>query len=208
MIPSVEYATLFQYSPRGHSEMAIRSRNLKDAIKGGNIEILRNLIFRVISEKKDAISNFLHKNVTLIPVPRSSPLRPSSLWPSLEIANLLAALQLGIVAPCLKRRYRINPSSLFSDAEQRPSIAEQYDSLEVEDCTTTQNITLVDDIITIGRTCIAAASRISEKFPNANIRIFTLLQTKGLELDLDSYVNFQVNSITYNASSCKCTRHQ
>jgi len=41
-------------------------------------------------------------------------------------------------------------------------------------------LVLVDDVITKGRTILAAAIRLHEAFPNADIRAFALVRTKGL----------------------------
>lgn len=40
-------------------------------------------------------------------------------------------------------------------------------------------LTLVDDVVTRGRTLLAAAARLSEVFPAAEIRAFALLRTLG-----------------------------
>jgi hypothetical protein len=92
MLNSVDYATILQYSPRGTSEISIKSRKLKDAIKGGRIENLKNRISEVISENNNKLKDFLNEGVTLIPIPRSSPIRESDLWPAFEIAKMLSLL--------------------------------------------------------------------------------------------------------------------
>jgi hypoxanthine phosphoribosyltransferase len=40
-------------------------------------------------------------------------------------------------------------------------------------------ILLVDDVITKGRTLLAAAARLQEQFPHADIRAFALIRTLG-----------------------------
>jgi adenine/guanine phosphoribosyltransferase-like PRPP-binding protein len=42
------------------------------------------------------------------------------------------------------------------------------------------SLVLVDDVITKGRTLLAAAARLHEAFPAADIRAFALLRTMGL----------------------------
>ena len=45
---------------------------------------------------------------------------------------------------------------------------------------TPENVVLIDDVVTKGRTLLAAATRLHEAFPGAQIRAFALLRTMGL----------------------------
>jgi predicted amidophosphoribosyltransferase len=204
MLDSVNYLTLLQYSPRGKTELSVRSKQVKDTIKAGRIGQYKIRISQLVDEYKAQVSVFLNKNITLVPTPRSSILRESDLWPALEICKLLESLQLGIIAPCLLRREAIRKSSLFYGGDQRPSIAEQYNSMSVQDYVPTENITLVDDVFTLGRTSIAGASRLAEKFPNATVRIFALIRTRSFAPEIDNILNVEVGSLSYNSSNGKC----
>ena len=42
------------------------------------------------------------------------------------------------------------------------------------------SVVLIDDVVTKGRTLLAAATRLQEAFPEADIRAFALLRTQGL----------------------------
>jgi predicted amidophosphoribosyltransferase len=207
MLDVVEYLTLLQYSPRGKSMVSMTSKKVKDTIKAGRIEHWRKRIGEIAEANRDIISPFLNPDVTLVPVPRSSITRENDLWPSLEICKLLESLELGIVAPCLIRQQAIRKSSLSYNADQRPSIEEQFNSMAVENYVPTQNITLVDDVLTLGRTSIAGASRLAEKFPSATIRSFSLIKTRGFVDDIDDILNVETGTITYNPASGKCTRN-
>jgi hypothetical protein len=79
----------------------------------------------------------------------------------------------------------------------------------VQNFVPTSNLTLVDDVLTLGRTSIAGASRLAEKFPNPSIRVFSLIQTKGIgpDLDIESLINIETGSITYNHQTGKCRHH-
>lgn len=46
------------------------------------------------------------------------------------------------------------------------------------------NIVLIDDIVTKGRTLMAAAARVRETFPEARIRAFALVRTMGLDAEM------------------------
>lgn len=206
MLDAIDYATILQYSPRGKSEKSVKSRTVKDTIKAGRIGQYKKRVSQIITDNQDQLSPFLNKDVTLVPAPRSSITRESDLWPALEICKLLASLELGIVAPCLIRHQAVRKSHLFYNAEQRPSIAEQYDSMAVKDYVPTENITLIDDVLTMGRTSIAGSSRLAEKFPNATVRLFALIRTMGFVPDIDDILNVQLGTVTYNDFTGKCTR--
>ena len=210
MLDSFSYATIFQYSPNGNSEIAKKSKFLPGLIKGGRVESLRPAIIRIVSEYEELLSDFLNENVTLVPTPRSSLIQKGQLWPALEIAKLLESLNLGVLATCLQRVSRINRSSLYPAAYDRPSVKEQYDTMAVSDYIPTENITLIDDFMTLGRTTCGGTSRLAEKFPKATIRAFALVQTKGLKSnrDIKEIENVYTNVITYNPYTGKCTRHQ
>jgi phosphoribosylpyrophosphate synthetase len=47
-----------------------------------------------------------------------------------------------------------------------------------------RRVVLMDDIITRGRTLLAAAARVREALPDTQIRAFALLRTMGLISDL------------------------
>jgi predicted amidophosphoribosyltransferase len=207
MLDLLNFANLLQYSPRGSSDISKRSKKVTDAIKGGRINEHAPRFKEIISEHSEFLKEFLNKEVTLIPMPRSSPTRESDLWPAYEIAKMLASFNLGNVSTCLKRSYAIRKSSLFYKGDERPSIEEQYNSMQVDNFVPSSNITLIDDVITIGRTSIAAASRLSDKFPNASIRLFVLIRTMGLISEIDTIKKVEIGTITYNHGSGKCIRN-
>jgi orotate phosphoribosyltransferase-like protein len=49
----------------------------------------------------------------------------------------------------------------------------------------TERIVIVDDVITKGSTALAAASRLAEIYPDADMKVFALVRTKGLVPDID-----------------------
>jgi hypothetical protein len=122
--------------------------------------------------------------VVLIPAPGSSPAQGAG-----RVAERLAwcLKELGLAAevwPVLRRRYAVRKSA-FAPAGERPSVREHYASFAVDaryglaakagGCR--MRLTLVDDVITRGRTLLAAAARVREVFPEAELRAFALLRT-------------------------------
>ena len=209
MLSTVDYASLLQYSPRGNLDISATSRKVKNIIKAGRIgtENFTTRISEIFIQYQVQLTPFLNKEVTLVPTPRSSPIREGDMWPALEICKMLSLMGGGTVATCLARHTAIRKSSLYFHGDDRPSIDEQYDSMSVEDYVPTANITLVDDVLTLGRTTIAAASRLAEKFPLATIRVFAMIKTKGLTTDIETIRNVEVGTITYNDYSKKCSRN-
>jgi hypothetical protein len=131
----------------------------------------------------------------LVPVPGSAPLQRAD-WVGERLAWCLKELGLGAgVWPLLRRRYAVKKSA-FAAADKRPSVFEHYASFAVDlglggDGLVAQRsaesatggrglrLILVDDVITRGRTLLAAASRLRDSFPCAQIRAFALLRTLG-----------------------------
>jgi hypothetical protein len=138
----------------------------------------------------------------LVPVPGSStgPQAPtrrepldahrtvSPLWAAERLACALRGIGLGAsVWHGLRRVSAVRKSATALNAE-RPTVRQHYDSFAV---TTSppgpaipQRFVLVDDVITKGRTIFAAALRLHDAFPNADIRAFALVRTMGFVQDV------------------------
>jgi hypoxanthine phosphoribosyltransferase len=68
---------------------------------------------------------------------------------------------------------------------ERPTVQQHYQSFAVRPTAkAAKNILLVDDVITKGRTLAAAAMRMQEAFPKADVRAFALIRTMGFVLDV------------------------
>jgi hypothetical protein len=133
--------------------------------------------------------------VVLVPVPGSACARGAS-WVGERLAWCLKEVGLAAeVWPVLQRRYAVRKSA-FAPAGERPSVLEHYASFAIERARSVHSsigpgalaserrgeqlrLTLVDDVITRGRTLLAAAERLREAYPGAQIRAFALLRTLG-----------------------------
>jgi len=128
--------------------------------------------------------------VVLVPVPGSAPLQRAD-WVGARLAWCLKEVGLAAeVWPILQRRLAVTKSA-FAAVGQRPSVLEHYASFAVEHSLPGRalvrqcagagglQLTLVDDVITRGRTLLAAARRLHEAFPSAKISALALLRTLG-----------------------------
>jgi hypothetical protein len=137
----------------------------------------------------------------LVPVPGSSkarqaPLGPKPLhtragsppWAAERLACALRGIGLGAaVWDGLRRVLPVRKSATALNAE-RPTVRQHYDSFAVTreppNSPRPERIVLVDDVVTKGRTIFAAALRLHEAFPNADIRAFALVRTMGFLPDI------------------------
>ena len=63
-----------------------------------------------------------------------------------------------------------------------------------------RRITVVDDVLTRGATTIAVASRLADRYPNADIRVFALMRTERIN-DLTGVAKPPVGVLKYDAES-------
>lgn len=192
------YGTFANYSPRGSSELSENSRKICGAIKAGKINLLETAVPILRQERAAILQPFLDARVTLVPVPKSAPLVEGALWPSRVICDVLRSNGFGMdVAPFLVRARAVRRSST-SPAAERPLWIEHFESIEVDPAPLFQPkcITLVDDVLTMGRTSYACAERLREVFPDTEIRIFAMIRTQGLIPDIERFVDPSVGTIT------------
>jgi len=141
------------------------------------------------------------KTTVLVPVPGSSisPEAPPRhepphvrVAPTPWIAERLGCVLQGIglggsVWTGLRRVLPVRKSATALNAD-RPTVRQHYDSFaittELPHPRLAERLVLVDDVITKGRTIFAAALRLHEAFPNADIRAFALVRTMGFVADI------------------------
>lgn len=142
---------------------------------------------------------FCPKNV-LVPIPGSAPRPPGfvSVTEHLALALLKEGLGHGIWLGL--RRVRAVRKSATAVPGSRPTVAHHFDSFAVEPAPSLmQQLLLIDDVVTKGRTLLAAAARLREAFPNAQIRAFALLRTMGMSAGVDRLLEPCVGEIRWRA---------
>jgi hypothetical protein len=207
LLSELPYGTFANYSPRGTSDLSQRSKSICGHIKAGKVELIESALPGLQDPGAADLAPFLNPEVTLVPVPRSAPLAEGALWPAKVIADILARAGLGGgVLPCIERVTAVRKSS-SSPATERPSVGEHYESLGVQDqLLKPARITLVDDVLTQGRTMVACALRLLDVFPGAEVRGFAIIRTQGFVDNVEKIVEPSTGVIHYYENSGKTFR--
>lgn len=200
-----EYATFANYSPRGRQELSERSRILCGQIKNGNRATILNAIPVFKSNNCSVLEPFLNSDRVLVPVPRSSPLVEGALWPTKTISEVLVSEGFGkSINSMVERVLAVKKSSLQTGADNRPSCEDHYNSLRVvPEIITPTKITLIDDVISLGRTTYSCAWRLREAYPECDIKIFAMMRTRGFSPDIENLVEPNVAILHYNSETGK-----
>jgi predicted amidophosphoribosyltransferase len=147
------------------------------------------------------IEHLFHDRVTLVPTPKSSILLRNALWPAQRLCNAIAAAGLAnSVLECLQRSVAVRKSA-FAPRGERPTPQTHFESMEVRGAlaTATDEILVVDDIVTKGATLLAAVSLVGAALPQATVRGFAVVRTKGFVQDIESIVEPRAGTIVLTA---------
>jgi hypothetical protein len=186
MIERVVFASCYAYSPAGASAICARSRLLRALLKEGDAHFMNKYAVRVRqqTEAASALAGFFLSGDLLVPVPRSAP-KAGGTWAAAELACALVREGVGCATwPGLRRISAVRKSATAAKG-WRPTVARHYDSfrLELPDLRP-GSVVLIDDVITKGRTLLAAAACVREALPDVQVRAFALLRTLGLIPDI------------------------
>jgi hypothetical protein len=181
------FAACYVYSPKGESEVSQRSRQLCARVKSGSTKWLRSYAAAVHQEVTHArrFLEFFGDHTVLVPIPEYRLSGHTTFWAARRIA--LAFQETGLAEEVWTGLRRVNSVERSSSAWmwERPTVQQHYQSFAIIPSSKPPNkILLVDDVITKGRTFTAAAMRMREAFPDAEIRAFALVRTMGFVLDV------------------------
>jgi predicted amidophosphoribosyltransferase len=181
VIRRLAYASCYVYSPTGEGAICERSRLLRALLKEGNAHFMVKYALRVHqqAEQCSQLTGFFRDSDVLVPVPRSST-KSRGTWVAADLARALVQEGLGTMAwPGLHRVCTV-PKSATAAPGARPTVSCHFESFLMEPSSVDPaSVVLIDDVITKGRTLLAAAARVREAFPHAQIRAFALLRTMG-----------------------------
>jgi hypothetical protein len=211
----LEFGSLLSYCPRGgNSEEIQLSRQIMRSIKNDSFVedppvLMSDWISSTMERRRSELpfNSLFRANSVLVPLPRSSLLQPDSLWVPERIATALVRRRFGArVLPCLTRTRAVRKSAT-SQADQRPRPTEHFESLAVQgNLGSTEDIVIVDDIVTRGHTMIGAANRLLEAFPSARIHAFAAMRTVSGWMDFSHIYDPQIGLIEYREDSDDCLR--
>src|ERR1700761_6783507 len=172
----VPFGACYAYSPKGSSETSERSRLLCSRVKNGRSGWLRTYVARAReSLASESLSELFNPYAVLVPIPKCRPAPGPSVWVAGKLAEAIRATGLGeSVWAGLRRSVAVDQSSL-AWAWQRPTVQQHFQSFTVvPPPTIPAEIILIDDVVTKGRTLLAAALRLHLTFPQTSIRAFAL----------------------------------
>jgi hypothetical protein len=182
VIHSLVYASCYVYSPAGRDAICERSRLLRALLKEGDADFMIKYALRVHQEAGPCakLAGFFDSNDVLIPVPGSTP-KVCGTWAAADLAQALVKEGLGRMAWHGLHRIVPVPKSATAPPGGRPTVSRHYDSLLMDPSPVKlTRVVLIDDVITKGRTLLAAAARVRERLPGAQVRAFALLRTMGM----------------------------
>ena len=187
LLSEVRFGAFLVYSPRGKSEVSCQSRAVRDSIKQDWPPGIAQAVERLSQEfAATPLGELLGADVTLVPAPKSSPLVAGALWPPRRIADELVrrGLAKGVI-PCVRRITPVKKSAYAAPGE-RPTPQMHFESMGVENALARPSrIAVVDDVVTKGATLLAVASHVKSLFPEAEVRVFAMLRTMGLQPDVE-----------------------
>jgi hypothetical protein len=220
---SLPFISFLQYSPKGNGSAGQKSKTFMYAIKADGpiaaknvkgewimvnaINAITNLLARE-AQKQAVLNKYFGADVTLIPIPRSTPLAAKdALWPTHRICRAFVERGLGgDIAPVLERHRPVQKSSMAKPG-QRPGPQEHYDSTRIsqgEVVLAGRRITLVDDVVTRGSSFVGMMPHVRTAFPDLEINCFALVRTQSYD-PVDQIVAPVEGVITYENGQLRRT---
>jgi hypothetical protein len=181
---SLAFGSCYIYSPRGSGYNCESSRRLCARLKLVDPRWLPVYAARVheLIVDNEGWARLFANSAVLVPVPGSS-VKRGSIWPAERLAFALRGIGLGgSVWTGIHRVLPVRKSATAVNAD-RPTVRQHYESFAITQAlphlSSRERIVLIDDVITRGRTIFAAAIRLHEAFPSADVRAFALVRTMG-----------------------------
>ena len=178
---TLSFASCYVYAPRGEGLLSAEARLLCRRVKTSDPRWLPRYAGQVaeLCARERLFAQLFTRDVWLVPVPGSTPAstRPTA---ACQLATALHELGLGSdVWPGITRHTAVTRSATAL-LGARPTVWQHYESFAIAPAPRTpRRIVLVDDVITKGRTLLAAATRLRCEFAHADVRGFAMVRTLG-----------------------------
>ena len=186
------FGACYVYSPQGVGQASARSRRVRAFLKSGDQAFLLKYARIVKGQVSNGclLSRLFDENPILVPIPGAIPRGPESPWVAERLCLALRRQGLGRSVWTGLRRVSAVRKSGTASPDERPSTWTHYNSFLVDSPPADANrILLVDDIVTKGRTLLAAATRNQETCPGARVEAFAFVRTMGLVSDVKRLVD-------------------
>jgi len=203
LLSELEYGSYLVYPTRDASEIGGKARAIVDAIKIDHGNMIKVVAGKIAAEKTVPFADILGKDAVLVPMPRKAPMKAAALWPAMRICQELHAVGFGKeIAPLLHRATAVR-SSRTAGLGNRPKPQEHFESFKVtkQAILGAGRITIVDDVVTLGATAIAAASRLALVYPKIPIALFAVARTRGMDQDTPNVISPYRDWIDLHGSS-------
>ena len=184
MLRALSFASCYVYSPGAECASSQRSRVRCSMLKSGDQRFLRICAERVRQHAcgQSVLLDYFDPSDILVPIPSSEPRRTAAMSATDLLAEALIRAGLGQrVWAGLVRVHSVRKSATAPHG-LRPTVQDHYASFLIdrpEDFSQSGQFLLIDDVVTKGRTLMAAAMRMHESFPSVRIRAFAMLRTLG-----------------------------
>jgi predicted amidophosphoribosyltransferase len=179
-----------------------RSRLLCALLKAADNHFIFKYAVRVRQQVAGAspLAGFLGPDLLLVPVPPSAPQPAGAVWVADRLAMALVCEGLGGTVWRGLHRIRAVRKSATAAPGARPTVDAHFHSFGIDRAAMVyRRIVLIDDVVTKGRTLLAAASRVQQTFPDAQIRAFALLRTMGFVREVSRLLEPCVGEIRWRA---------